>query len=69
MMAAWKANKGVALDIPMLSLSSKGLDVKINEPVMIPIDSAASTGAKYDANMPHTALMVFFDYLPNVAND
>jgi hypothetical protein len=69
MMAAFKANKGIALDIPMLSLSSKGLDVKINEPVMIPIDSEASTGRKYDANMPHTALMVFYDYLPDVAND
>lgn len=69
MLAAFKANKGVALDIPMLSLSSKGLDVKINEPVMIPIDSAASTGSKYDTNMSHTALLVFFDYLPNVANE
>lgn len=69
MMAAWKANKGVALDIPMMSLASKGLDVKINEPVTVPIDSEASTGAKYDANMAHTALMVFFDYLPDVAND
>lgn len=68
MMAAFKANKGVALDIPMLSLSSKGLDVKINEQVMIPIDAAASTGRKYDTNMSHTALMVFFDYLPDVAN-
>jgi hypothetical protein len=69
MMAAWKANKGVALDLPMVSLSSKGLEVKINEPIMIPIDSNASTGAKYDANMAHTALMVFYDYLPDVAND
>jgi hypothetical protein len=66
MMAAWKANKGIAIDLPMLS---KGLDVKINEPVMIPIDTDASTGRKYDENMAHTALAVFFDYLPNVAND
>jgi hypothetical protein len=69
MMAAWKANKGIAIDLPMLSLASKGLDVKINEPVMIPIDTDASTGRKYDENMAHTALAVFFDYLPNVAND
>lgn len=69
MFAAWKANKGVALDLPMLTLASKGLEVKQNEPVMIPIDTDASTGRKYDAAMAHTALMVFFDYLPNVAND
>lgn len=69
MFAAWKANKGVALDIPMITLASKGLDVKQNEPVMIPIDSDASTGRKYDDAMAHTALMVFYDYLPNVAND
>lgn len=69
MMAAFKANKGLAIDIPLLSLASKGLDVKINEPVMIPIDSNAATGRKYDDAMAHTALAVFFDYLPNVAND
>lgn len=69
MMAAYKGGKGVALDLPLLSLATKGLDVKMNEPVMIPIDTDAATGRKYDANMAHTALMVFFDYLPEVAND
>lgn len=69
MMAAYKNGKGVALDLPMLTLATKGLDVKMNEPVMIPIDTDAATGRKYDANMAHTALMVFFDYLPEVAND
>lgn len=69
MMCAYKDGKGVALDLPMLTLATKGLDVKMNEPVMIPIDTDAATGRKYDANMAHTALMVFFDYLPEVAND
>ena len=69
LLAAWKANKGIAIDIPMITLATKGLDVKMNEPVMIPLDSDASTGRKYDVNMAHTALMVFFDYLPNVANN
>lgn len=69
LLAAWKNNKGLALDIPMISLGTKGLDVKMNEPVMIPIDTNAATGRKYDPAMSHTALMVFFDYLPDVAND
>lgn len=69
MLAAYKDNKGIALDIPLMSLSSKGADVKLNEPVMLPIDSEAGTGRKYDANMAHTALVVFFDYLPSIAND
>lgn len=56
-------NKGILFDLPLLTLSSKGLDVKINEPIMLPINM--TMGA--DRNFNHTMLMEFFDYLPNAA--
>ncbi len=56
-------NKGILFDLPLLTLSTKGLDVKINEPIMLPIDM--TMGA--DRNFNTTMLMEFFDYLPNLA--
>lgn len=56
-------NAGVLFDLCLLTLQSKGLDVKINEPVMMPID--ASFGA--DRNFDHTVLFSFFSYLPDAA--
>lgn len=56
-------NKGIVFDLPLLTLSTKGLDVKINEPIMLPIN--LTMGA--DRNFNTTMVMSFFDYLPNAA--
>ena len=65
--ACMKNNAGFALDMPMISLGKGVLELAVNEPIMIPLDMQASTGSKYDVNMNHTGMMVFFDYLPNFA--
>jgi len=62
-----KQNAGIVLDLPLLSLGGGLLDVEQDEPVRIPLEPQAATGAKIDPNLNHTALMVFFDYLPNAA--
>jgi hypothetical protein len=58
-----KNNQGILFDLPLLTLNTKGLDVKINEPIMLPINM--TMGA--DRNFDHTMLMEFFDYLPDLA--
>lgn len=61
--AVARNNQGILFDLPLLTLSTKGLDVKINEPVMLPINM--TMGA--DRNFNTTMLMEFFDYLPTSA--
>ena len=63
-----KENAGIAVDLPMLTLGDGRLDVSQDAAIMLPLSVDAATGAKYDANMNHTLMMVFFDYLPNAAS-
>jgi hypothetical protein len=64
---AARANAGYAIDFPMLTLGDGRLSVEQDEPITLPLTCDAGTGAKFDPNMNHTLLMVFFDYLPNAA--
>ena len=68
MSALYNNNSGVVIDIPLLDIATDGLAVELNEPITMPIDKMASRGRKYNANMDHTILFVFFDYLPSVAS-
>jgi hypothetical protein len=66
-LAVSKNNAGIAVDLPLITLGDGKLEVEQDEPVIIPLSSAAATGAGVDANMDHTMLMVFFDYLPTLS--
>lgn len=63
----FKNNAGFTLDMPMIALGNGKLELEANEPIRIPLDLQASTGAKYDTNMNHTGLFVFYTYLPTLA--
>jgi hypothetical protein len=66
-MAVAKNNAGIALDLPLITLGDGKLEVEQDEPILIPLTSEAAAGSGVDANMDHTLLMVFFDYLPTAA--
>ena len=63
-----KSNTGIAIDVPLLSLGDGRPTVEQDEAIRLPLTSEAATAAKYDANMDHTLMFVFFDYLPNLAD-
>jgi hypothetical protein len=58
-----KNNKGIAIDIPLIALGDGQLEVAQDEPIQLPLETAAAADTVFD----HTMLMVFFDYLPTVA--
>lgn len=62
-----QANKGITIDLPLVSLGDALADVKQDEAIMLPIKADAATAAKLDPNMNHTALFQFWDYLPDLA--
>jgi len=57
-----KQNAGVYMDIPLISLGGGRLDIEQDAAIMVPLQAAAA-----ESPFGHTALIGWFDYLPNAA--
>ncbi len=63
-----KANQGIVVDLPLIGLTDGIPEVEKDKPIMVPVKGEASNAVDVDPAMTHAALMMFFDYLPSVAN-
>ncbi len=66
-MAFIKDNTGIIFDLPLISLGDGRLNVEIDQPITLPLSMDAASGADVDANLDHTMLVTYFNYLPDVA--
>lgn len=62
-----KNNSGIGIDLPSMTASKNLNNVKKNEPVEVPLENNASSAVEVDSTLNHTMLVVFFDYLPDLA--
>ncbi len=62
------AKQGIILDLPLLTLGDGRANVELDQAITLPLAMDAVTAAKLDATLDYTALMMFFDHLPNAAD-
>lgn len=62
-----KENAGIALDLPLVMLGDARANVVKDKAIELPLSINAVTAAAIDSNLNHTAMMIFFDYLPDLA--
>lgn len=60
-------NQGIVFDFPLISLGDGRLTVEVDQPITLPLNTDAASGQDVDANLDHTLLVTYFNYLPAAA--
>lgn len=63
-----KANSGISLDLPLLSLGDGRPNVEQDQAITLPLSMDAASAAKIDPNLDYTAMFIFWDFLPTLAD-
>jgi len=63
-----KNNKGITLDIPLLVLGDGRPNIEQDQAITLPLNIDAASAALLSTTTDYTAMMVFYDYLPNAAH-
>lgn len=60
-------NKGIVMDLPLVSLGDGRLKIDQDKPIMLPLKMDAATAVDIDPNLDYTMMFTYFNYLPTVA--
>lgn len=64
-----KNNQGITIDLPLISLGDGRPNVEQDQAIKLPLTMDAATAAKIDPTMDYTMMVVFWDYLPDAADE
>jgi len=62
-----KDNTALIIDLPLISLGDGRLNVEVDAPITLPLSTDAASGQDVSTDLDHTALITYFDYVPNAA--
>lgn len=63
-----KSNSGITMDLPLIALGDARLNVEKDRSITLPLTMEAASGAQVHEDLNHTALFIFWDYLPDLAD-
>lgn len=62
-----KKNSGIMFDMPLITLGNARLNIEQDQEISIPCKFDAASGAQVNANLDHTVMWTYYDYLPTAA--